>query len=128
MKYNSTAKPFDYVVILAVILLAAVSFFAFTPVFSKDTELRVLIHTKDGDSYYDINENKIIPIESNGFHIKVEIYNGAVRVYETDCPNKYCKDSGEITKKGQIIICAPALLYIKIVGGEVGENEPDIVV
>lgn len=128
MRKKSIAKPFDYVIILAVIVLAALVFMLITNINKSNAKLQVLIHTENGEKHYDISKNEIVSVSSNGYKVKIEIKDNTVKILETDCPNQFCKDAGKISSNGQIIICAPALLYVKIVALEVGEDDQDIVI
>ena len=46
------------------------------------------------------------------------IENGAVFVESSDCPEQSCVRMGRISKKGQSVACVPAMLYVKITGGD----------
>ena len=47
----------------------------------------------------------------------IVIENGAVYVSESDCHGKDCKAIGKISSEGQLILCLPHRLMIKIAGG-----------
>ncbi len=67
---------------------------------------------------------KIIPLNKNSayiFHGKlgkfiVQVKEGKIGVFETNCPEKICKKMGFINKKGSEIICIPNRIMIKITG------------
>ncbi len=55
---------------------------------------------------------------SGRYHNTFEIKNGVVRVITTDCPNHQCKKTGEISRAGQSIVCAPNGASATITGGK----------
>jgi hypothetical protein len=46
----------------------------------------------------------------------VSVGGGAAEVVSSPCPDKICVHGGRITKAGQLLICAPNLVTIKIMG------------
>ena len=58
----------------------------------------------------------------NGYSITLKIENGKVSVIESDCPNGYCRQSGAVSRAGEVIVCAPAHVKLKVIasveGGE----------
>ena len=57
-------------------------------------------------------------IKSNEGYNTVKIKNNKIWIEDTDCPDKYCKLQGQISGVGQVIVCLPNKLLIKIVGNE----------
>ena len=54
---------------------------------------------------------------SGRYHNTFEIKGGIVRITETDCPNHQCEKTGEISRVGQSIVCAPNSVSATITGG-----------
>jgi hypothetical protein len=54
---------------------------------------------------------------SNGYNT-IKIENNKIWIEDTDCHDKYCKLQGQISGDGQIIVCLPHKLIIKIVSEE----------
>ena len=81
--------------------------------------------TVDGILYgsYSLEQDRQIRIESDhGEHINVlQIAVNAAWMEEADCPDKICVASGKISKVGQTVVCAPAMISLRIVGGNGGE-------
>jgi hypothetical protein len=48
----------------------------------------------------------------------VELTGGRARVTESPCPNKICIKTGWIEQSGQVIVCLPNKVVIKLGGGE----------
>ena len=53
---------------------------------------------------------------------------GGVRVEEADCPTQDCVHTGTITRAGQSIVCLPARIIIRLEGGPVDKDAPDVVI
>lgn len=60
-------------------------------------------------------------------HNTIEIDGVSVRVTDSTCYDHVCENTGYIEKSGEIIVCMPNKLLIKIVGND-GNNEYDAVV
>jgi hypothetical protein len=50
----------------------------------------------------------------------LEVKDGVIFVWESDCPNQICVKEGAISKSGQAIVCAPNKMTVTITGGEEG--------
>lgn len=68
-------------------------------ILKKNYEHEFTINTDDGYNTVKIKDNKIW-------------------IEDADCPDKYCMHQGEISGDGQVIVCLPNKLLIKIVGNE----------
>ena len=47
---------------------------------------------------------------------------------EADCPTQDCVHTGTITRTGQSIVCLPARIIIRLEGGTVDKDAPDVVI
>nr|WP_312575937.1 NusG domain II-containing protein [Sedimentibacter sp.] len=54
---------------------------------------------------------------SNGYNT-IKIEDGKIWIEDADCPDKYCIHQGKISGDGQVIVCLPNKLMIKIVSDE----------
>lgn len=52
----------------------------------------------------------------SGEHSTVEFKDGKVRIEDADCPDKICVKTGWISKPGEMIVCLPYRIIIKISG------------
>ncbi|KPU44056.1 hypothetical protein OXPF_22220 [Oxobacter pfennigii] len=82
----------------------------------------------DGKEYgrYDLKkmDNQTFELElPNGEHSVVEIKDGMIRIKEANCPDKVCVNTSWISKPGQIIVCLPYRVIIKMSGEG---NEVDV--
>ena len=63
-----------------------------------------------------LSENKIIAVPGPIGVSIIEIKDGRVRMLSSPCPDKLCIKEGYIDKAGQVIICIPNRIVIKIEG------------
>jgi len=74
----------------------------------------------------DLNKNK----RFNAFNmenIEFEIEGGAIRFLHSDCPDKICEKAGFIKNVGEIAVCLPNKISVKIVSDNIRENEIDAI-
>lgn len=115
-------KRLDIVIYAFVFLVAVLLLFIGT---KNETDASLSVSVSGAETVYSLNEERTFELNNNGISVNVEIKNGSVRVYESSCPDKVCVASGKISKVGQIIVCAPAELSLKIIGN--GEGEYDAI-
>lgn len=65
-------------------------------------------------------------IVSNGHTLTLSFEKNAVRVRESDCPDKCCVACGKLTKNGQSAICLPAKVMVRVFASD--ESEVDAVI
>jgi hypothetical protein len=100
--------------------LAAVAYVVFNAaVFGNDPE-KVIISV-DGSEYasYRLSEilkPEIVRVETEFGVNVIEITNHGARVIEATCPDKLDVHSGEISKSGQMIVCLPNRLTVRLQG------------
>lgn len=83
--------------------------------FSSDEVLCVNV-TYDGEiirtyDYYGYVTDKI---ELDGYYNTIEVFQGIVRVTESNCDNQICVNHEPINAKGESIICLPHKLVVQI--------------
>ena len=110
----------DKIIILSVVLIALLVYILFgTFVFVGNAE-RVEIFL-DGEEYAvynlaEISGVKVLDIKSENGYNRLEITNHGAKMTEASCPDKTDVLSGEITKVGQMIVCSPNRVMVKIAG------------
>lgn len=62
-------------------------------------------------------------IQANGYTLKIILTDKEVWVEESDCPTQDCVHTGHISRSGQSIVCLPARVTVRLVGGT---GEPDV--
>lgn len=105
-------------ILLAAALLivsAAALFFLRAGDAGKTAEISV-----DGKPWasYALSEDRVVEVESEHGRNLIEISGGSVRMLEADCPNGDCLAHAPVSREGQIIVCLPHRLVVKITGGE----------
>ena len=64
-----------------------------------------------------LNENVTKTVTGPLGETVIAIENGKVRVAESACPYHYCVRMGGISQRGEVIICVPNRVMVKIEGG-----------
>jgi hypothetical protein len=62
-------------------------------------------------------------VGKGGSYNLIEVRDGRIRVAEASCPDKTCVHTGAKGRAGDLIVCLPNRLQIKIEGG--GADEPE---
>lgn len=104
----------DLIVLAVFIIAAALAIYFMT----NPTGSEVYIY-KDGKllEAVSLSVEKTVKIDE---HITVKISGGAAFVLKSDCKGQDCVKAGKISKVGEMIVCLPNKVVIKIVGdGEV---------
>lgn len=104
----------DLIVLAVFIIAAALAIYFMT----KPTGSEVYIY-KDGKllEAVSLSVEKTVKIDE---HITVKISGGAAYVLKSDCKGQDCVKAGKISKVGEMIVCLPNKVVIKIIGdGEV---------
>ena len=104
----------DLIVLAVFIIAAALAIYFMT----KPTGSEVYIY-KDGKllEAVSLSVKKTVKIDE---HITVKISGGAAYVLKSDCKGQDCVKAGKISKVGEMIVCLPNKVVMKIVGdGEV---------
>lgn len=104
----------DLIVLAVFIIAAALAIYFMT----KPTGSEVYIY-KDGKLFeaVSLSTEKTVKIDE---HITVKISGGAAYVLKSDCKGQDCVKAGKISKVGEMIVCLPNKVVMKIVGdGEV---------
>ena len=106
-------KRWDIAVFAAVIILALTLFLLGL---GKSEGSSVVISINGDEKAYPISSDTSVQIENEGIKLTVTVKDGKAWVSETTCQNAICSHSGKISKDGQMIVCAPAKVSVKIVG------------
>lgn len=73
----------------------------------------------------DSNYSKTIEVKKNAFHNSIRIENGEVKMISANCPDRLCVHSHPISKNGEMIVCLPHRLYVKLINQE--EKDVDVI-
>ncbi len=110
----------DKIVIVVILALAAVFYVIFNTAVFGDSPEKVIISV-DGSEYAayrlaEISKTETVRVETEFGVNVVEITNHGARVIEASCPDKLDVHSGEISKSGQMIVCLPNRLTVRLQG------------
>ena len=116
----------DKIVVVIILIFAVVFYIVFNILVFGDNPEKAIISV-NGHEYasYKLSEivdKKTVRIETEFGVNVVEITNKGARVIEASCPDKLDVYCGEINKNGQMIVCVPNRLTIRLYGNS---NEVD---
>ena len=106
-------KNWIYLVLLVLIVLTL--FLIFIPK-KSGTKARLTIKG-EVIKEFDLNQSEVITenFSSYGADITIEIKNGAIRVLDSDCPDKICVHTGYISNITQTAVCMPNKAVLEII-------------
>ena len=118
-------KKADIILVIVLVVIAAAGLIAAGPV--KQSGMAAVISV-DGEQVdrLDLSADQSVRIDTQYGSNLITVENGSVSVTEADCPGKDCIRLGSISRTGQIIVCLPHHLVVKIVGQDA--DAPDAVV
>ena len=99
--------------IVAIVLFLALAIWLTPFVFSDEGAVAELT-VGDKTEYISLYENRRIEIESGGVSLVLCVEDGEVWIEQSTCPDGVCVNSGKISREGEIIVCAPAAVTVKI--------------
>ena len=109
-----------FFIFLAAALVSAVSF----PRPAEGKELVRIISNGEEYGIYPLEKNEEIEIVREGHQNIVIIQDGTVHMDYSNCKNQICVHTGEISDKGETIVCLPNYVIVEIIGsGEGGEDD-----
>lgn len=87
------------------------------------TDGSTVLVQRDGTTQYklDLSEPRTVNIEGAVGRVTVEIRDRSVAVTQADCPNHICMRTGWRSHAGEIIVCAPNKVLVRILGPRSGE-------
>lgn len=107
-------RPADIVIIALLVVASAI------PLFSADRSAEVVeITTDDGIFRYPLSAERTEVFEGPVGLTTVTIHDGHVQILDSDCPGKTCT-TGTASRGGDMLICLPNHVSVKITGGEGG--------
>lgn len=113
-------KPADFIIFALPLLIAAI-FIAIFGGFADNTDSRTAKIIADGKTVQTIAldnaKNQTIDLGLDCGNI-IEVRDGKIGIVSADCPDKTCVKTGFISRPGQVCVCVPSRLIIKIEGGD----------
>lgn len=124
---HKLVKSFDFILVLICILTAIIIGIYFFMSNKNQENISVVAVVKyDNNEIYRIDLNMVdepyyLSIDHE-YHSKILVEKGKICFEETNCPDKVCVNTGKISKPGQVAVCLPAKLVIKIEGRVAGAD------
>jgi len=113
-KIFGNKKPVADIVLIATLLVIALSVFLITELFSKDGELvRVSI---DGEVVAEYSLSVDAEYSLNGGSNILVIEKGEAYIKWANCPRQICVKDGKISKIGQRITCLENRIVVEVIG------------
>ena len=109
----------DFLLIGGILLLALVLFLYF---FFTGRQNAGRVQVQIGEEIfaeYPLSEDREVPLTGwNGGENLLIIRGGEAWIEEADCPDRLCVKQGKISRKGQMILCLPHRIIVKVISGE----------
>lgn len=102
----------DGLIIAAVLLLAVLT--ALTPLLFKNDGSTLSILADGETTAYSLAQNRTIELTANDHTLTIVIENGKAFVQSADCPDKTCLHTGAIAQTGEVIVCVPSRVLLRI--------------
>lgn len=64
----------------------------------------------------DLSQNQTVTVYGSSGEADVHVEGGGVSIGRSTCPNKVCVRTGRISRAGEVILCAPNRILIRILG------------
>ncbi|HOQ76229.1 MAG TPA: NusG domain II-containing protein [Thermoclostridium sp.] len=120
-------KPGDFFIVL---FIAAAAVIMMISMRQADTGEKTALIIHDGVVVKKIRLDTLDHTEiheySGEYPGVIEAENGRIRFREAECPDQVCVRTGWISKNGQIAVCLPEGILIKITGVDSAEDDTDI--
>jgi len=112
---KSMLKIGDLVLIGTLCILIFMSYFLFQIVMGQGETVSVY---SDGRLMYRLSLSKNTEIHVQGILgvSKIRIENRQVYIFNAPCPHKICMTMGKVSRAGQVLVCIPNKLYVRIDG------------
>jgi|LSQX01.3.fsa_nt_gb hypothetical protein len=83
---------------------------------------------RDGETIHrwslqELEEGGSLAVDAHDYHYQIDYSDGRIRFVSADCPDKVCVTSGWISRPGQIAVCVPGHLMLKINSDATGETD-----
>jgi hypothetical protein len=121
-------KPGDFFIILFIAAAAVILLFTLR---QADSQEKTALIIQDGvvikQIRLDTLENTEIIEYSGEYPGVIEAQKGRIRFREAACPDQVCVGTGWISRNGQIAVCLPDKILIKITGTDSIGNDTDII-
>jgi hypothetical protein len=116
--------PGDKILVVLIVVIGIASLFAISRF--KQPGDRVIIEVNGQElQRLDLESSQEITVTGPIGNTRIKVGHGAVQVLSSDCPEKICVKTGKIRHAGEIIVCVPNKVVVKIIGKT--ENQFDVI-
>lgn len=112
----------DRILIVALLLLAVASFWVI-PGVGKQGRIVLIEQNTELVKELPLDKETTVEVEGHLGTTVVKIEGGKARIVSSPCPRKLCVRMGSISKAGEIVVCVPNKVVVRIKG----EKEIDAV-
>lgn len=127
MNFLKKINKYDVLLLIALSLSALIIYIFYNKAPKDGIKAQILIN---GETAYTVSleENKTFSLPELS-SVEFEISDGKIRFIKSDCPDKICINTGYIDKAGQIAVCLPNAVSLKIIPINVSSvNSPDVMI
>ena len=127
MDKNKKKRKHDIILGLILLSVASILFVVDLTNVSSDTGNRKVVVSVDGKKTAEYPLKKDATYELSGSHLGTNtlvIRSGKVYISEANCPDKQCMKQGKISRAGEMLVCLPNRVVVKIVDSK--KDEPVI--
>lgn len=103
--------------IAVIVFLLALLTWSFTTLWGRPKGSVVVSESDDGRQIFSLAEDKGFEIEGPLGITVVEIKAGKVRIVSSPCSAKTCVKMGSAWREGQVLVCVPNRIVLRIEGG-----------
>jgi len=104
------------VVLIAVLVVSVILSFPLFRLFSVRGELVSVSVNGREVNRFPLSENRDLSVQGPLGKSLIRVRDGKVWVTKAPCPQKICMKMGKISRSGEIIVCIPNRVFIKIEG------------
>ncbi len=127
---DSSLKRRTFALLDVVVIAIALGFFTLIPGAAHDGGVpdRLVVTVGGGrpPEIHPLSPDRKIEIEGHQGKTVLQADGGALRVVSSPCPNKICMRMGDVTLSGQVLVCVPNRVSVRLAGG--GEKGLDAIV
>ncbi len=107
----------DFILAGAIFLASAI--LLVRPFLAENASFAELVLAETGEVVeISLTEDSERTVISRGVTLTVTVSGGALYVSSSDCRDGICRSTPQISRAGQSIVCAPAGVVLRVVGGE----------
>ncbi len=118
MKIEKVVRTGDIVLVSVLIILSMVFIFiSYQGTRVKGGEAIVSLNGKKIGVLH-LDRNQILDVDGPIGTTRVECSSEGVRIVDSPCPHQYCIRLGRVTHSGQVLVCAPNMIAVRIISGE----------